>query len=84
MTFLFQPQQTILTLFKPLQRGIATCMTCQNTKVQYMSAVSKMYWFLSSSFHLKRQVLNVLINSNGFDMNFILRHDAEATQTFSI
>ncbi|CAH3023319.1 unnamed protein product [Porites evermanni] len=27
------PQQTILTLFKPLQRGIATCMTCQNTKV---------------------------------------------------
>lgn len=29
----FQPQQTILTLFKPLQRGIATCMTCQNTKV---------------------------------------------------
>ncbi|XP_068742186.1 transformation/transcription domain-associated protein-like isoform X1 [Montipora capricornis] len=27
------PQQTILTLFKPLQRGVATCMTCQNTKV---------------------------------------------------
>ena len=28
-----QPQQTILMLFKPLQRGIAMCMTCQNTKV---------------------------------------------------
>ncbi|KAJ7354747.1 hypothetical protein OS493_030524 [Desmophyllum pertusum] len=26
------PQQTILTLFKPLQRGIATCMTCQTPR----------------------------------------------------
>ena len=31
--FLLQKKETILTSFKPLQRGIAACMTCPNTKV---------------------------------------------------
>ena len=31
--FVFQNKQTILSSFKPLQRGIAACMTCPNSKV---------------------------------------------------
>ena len=55
----FQPQQTILTLFKPLQRGIATCMTCQNTKVFAVRfvifVVDKIFSsILCGSFHCER------------------------------
>ncbi|XP_048580263.1 transformation/transcription domain-associated protein isoform X2 [Nematostella vectensis] len=60
------PQQTILTLFKPLQRGIATCMTCQNTKV--IRAIHTLLGRLMTLFPLdtaaiKHEELEMLYNS---------------------
>lgn len=61
------PSPAILAHFKPLQRGIAACMTCGNTKV--LRAVHSLLSRLMSNFPTepsKLLLLNVLKRSRKF------------------